>query len=374
MKSVLEDFLSSSKKHMCFEVTNDNDFDVLAKECSEFGFIWRKSNDSLLNWSPYYSGNLSEGESSYLTLHKGERKTVSYSTSRDLVIGKYKVISQIPVCKKACAKCSCDSNKKGISKTGGQKMSKLSGIMGQGLGFGVYEGGKIGLSMFGIAFKNQNGTMISYNKQTEELVDVDDFTFDLENAIFKMPTRIDQLVKGDYILYKDVPYIVKDVRGKDITGINMKTQANSSVKYANNMFGFNFVTKLITLMDMNGEGNQMGNMLMPMLLMGDGKKDDMMTMMMLSGAMGGNTDTSNIFSNPMMLMALAGKDGDNDSLKTMMMMSMFSGGGNAQNPFENMFQQTPVSKPVKAKAVKTAKAKKPAKVVESEDTDTDTVE
>ena len=86
------------------------------------------------------------------------------------------------------------------------------------------------------------------------------------------------------------------------------------------MFGFNFITKIVSMFDAFGTAptadQPFGNML-PFMLMGDNKDiDPMMMFMMMSG---GNFD----MSNPMMMYFMF-KDGNkgSDMLPMLMMMNM----------------------------------------------------
>ena len=95
-----------------------------------------------------------------------------------------------------------------------------------------------------------------------------------------------------------------------------------------NMFGFNFVTKIVSFFNTVGDNAPtpdapFGNMLPFMLLGEDGGKDiDPMMLMFMMNSNGGMS-TGFDMSNPMMLYFLMGKDSKNsDMLPLMMMMGM----------------------------------------------------
>ena len=111
------------------------------------------------------------------------------------------------------------------------------------------------------------------------------------------------------------------------------------------MFGFNFVTKIVTLIDFSGlsasEDQPFGNLL-PLMLLGDRKSGssmkDMLPLMLL---MGGNSSALGglDMSNPLMLMALMGGSEGNDFFPMLMAMSLMGG----KNP---LVQQKPVVPPI----------------------------
>ena len=85
-------------------------------------------------------------------------------------------------------------------------------------------------------------------------------------------------------------------------------------------FGFNFITKIVSLLDMMpnstsaDESNPFGNLL-PFMIMGDNNDINPLMFMALSG----NADFA---SNPMMLYALAASDKDSNNLLPLMLMGM----------------------------------------------------
>jgi hypothetical protein len=91
------------------------------------------------------------------------------------------------------------------------------------------------------------------------------------------------------------------------------------------MFGFNFVTKIVSMFDaFTGAptaDQPFGNML-PFIMMGENKDIDPMMMFMMMNQGGAGFD----MSNPMMLYFMMGKDGkSSDWMLPMMMMNMQNG-------------------------------------------------
>ena len=107
-----------------------------------------------------------------------------------------------------------------------------------------------------------------------------------------------------------------------IVAVDVRAGEEKSVIPTTNMFGFNFITKIVSMFNALGDAPTpeapFGNML-PFLMMNDGEDFDPMLMFMMTQGTGG----ADMFSNPMMMYFLM-KDKDNmsDMLPMMMMMGM----------------------------------------------------
>ena len=181
--------------------------------------------------------------------------------------------------------------------------------------FGSCEGDAVRFSPFGLAVKNQSGTWVSYNKDTHDLVDVDVFNFDGSSKFFyKVPVAISQIQVGDIVIHQRKPMFVMDVMNDTLNVIDPVAGEAKTIVLTKSMFGFNFVTKVISLVDFGGTANAenpFGNIL-PFLLMSEDKDIDPMMMLALSGGLGAEM-------NPLMLYALAGDRKGNDMLPLLMM-------------------------------------------------------
>lgn len=203
---------------------------------------------------------------------------------------------------------------------------KKSMNMFKGFEFGKVDGNKVRMSMYGLAVRNQAGTWVSYDVNTGNVIDVNPFNMDGSQFMYKMPVALSQVNKGDMIIHNCKPVYVtgKDESGKLIV-VDIFDGEEKMILPTKNMFGFNFATKVVSLMDMAGMGkpdaeNPFGNMWM-LALMGDGKDFDMKDFMMLN-MMNGNTGAQ---MNPMMMLMLMGDKGqDNDLMMAMAMSGMFN--------------------------------------------------
>lgn len=168
--------------------------------------------------------------------------------------------------------------------------------------FGPMSTDAVAISPYGLAVrKPATDTWLTYNVATNQTVDVTGFTFDFEGMIYKMPAAVSSIAPGDMVLHQNRPmYVVDTANGiqvVDILGSETKT-----IIPVTNMFGFNFVTKIVSFINL---GNTAPSPDQPF--------GNLMPMMMMSSMMNGNSDMD------------FGK---------MMMFSMMMGNG---NPFANMF-------------------------------------
>lgn len=155
--------------------------------------------------------------------------------------------------------------------------------------FGPFtEPGVVALSPYGIAVRSSKGEYLTYNAATGATVDVTGFTFDFQ----KMPAAIKDLRAGDMVLHRGKPMYVQSVEEDGIHCIDILNSENKVIVPVTNMFGFNFVTKVVSLMNFNAAQpsaeNPFGN-LMPFMMMssvmGDDSDNDFSKMMMMGGSL-----------------------------------------------------------------------------------------
>ena len=176
--------------------------------------------------------------------------------------------------------------------------------------FGSCENDNVKMSMYGIAVKNANGTWVSYDAKSENVVDVDILNFD-GKYLYKMPVALKDIKSGDVVIHNRKPMFVSKVEGGKILAIDPAAGEEKVIMLTKNMFGFDFATKVINLFEGFTGGasadTPFGNMLPLMLLADGGKSDDMLPLMFAMG--GGKFD----MSNPMMLYFLM-KDNKNKDI------------------------------------------------------------
>lgn len=210
-----------------------------------------------------------------------------------------------------CKKSECPLNKK-------EKKEDMN--ITKNFDFGPCTNDNVRMSMYGLAVKNTAGSWVSYNKDSKQIIDVDVLNFDGRQFLFKMPVAIDKIAVGDIVIHNRVPMFVTDVVDGNITAVDAVAGEVKHIIPTTNMFGFNFVTKVVSLMDVYSQAptadQPFGNLL-PLLMMNDKGDMDVATMLILFNMNGGmRFDTSNP-----MLMYLLLKDGNSKDLLPFLLMS-----------------------------------------------------
>ena len=185
--------------------------------------------------------------------------------------------------------------------------------------FGPCTNDNVKISMYGLAIRNNAGTWVSYNRTSGEIVDVDIFNFDGGNFLFKMPVALKDVKAGDIVIHNKVPVFVTGVEDGKLVAVDVRAGEEKSIIPTKNMFGFDFITKVVSVLDaVQGAptpNEPFGNML-PFLMLQDGKMDKNMALMLMM------SQGNNAFAgNPLMLYALMSGDGNSDMLPLMLMMN-----------------------------------------------------
>lgn len=170
--------------------------------------------------------------------------------------------------------------------------------------FGPFAGpGVVALSPYGIAVRNSNNEYLTYNAANGSVVNVTGFTFDFQKMIYKMPVAAKDLRAGDMVLHCGKPMYVQSIEDDGIHCIDILSSESKVAIPITNPFGFNFMTKIVSLMNFNAAqpsaDNPFGN-LMPFMMMasvmGDDSDNDFSKMMMMSMMMGGSNPFAAMFA------------------------------------------------------------------------------
>lgn len=185
--------------------------------------------------------------------------------------------------------------------------------------FGPCTDNAIRMSMYGLAVKNSVGVWVSYDKNTNAIVDVDILNFDAGKYFFKMPVALNAVEVGDVIIHNRKPMFVVE-NSPSLICVDVCAGEEKTVIPTTNMFGFNFITKVVSLFEnvlgTPSADSPFGNMLPLLMLGGDNGKDiDPMMLMLMMNQTGA---TGNM--NPMMLYFMMKDNKDMDPLMLMMLM------------------------------------------------------
>ena len=203
------------------------------------------------------------------------------------------------------------------------EMKKMFG----NLEFGPIRG--MNLSHLGIALRNAAGEIVSYDKSKDEIVNVDLIDFNAEGMIYAMPVAIKDIKKGDVIRHTNGNAVFVTSVENGIHAVDVAAGEEKEIIPAKSMFGFDFVTKIVSLIDFSAAGASkdapFGNML-PLMLMADSNKnmkDMILPMMLMNGGSFGNFGSLDM-SNPLMLMAFMGGSEGKDFFPMLMLNQMMT--------------------------------------------------
>lgn len=185
--------------------------------------------------------------------------------------------------------------------------------------FGPLKSDNIRMSMYGLAVKNRSGNYVAWDKANESIMNVDILNFNGDGLMYKMPVSIKDIKDGDIIIHNRVPMFVVEVYEKTLGVIDVYSGEKKNVILSKSPFGFDFCTKVVSIMDfgvMSGdapsENNPFGSMWPLLVLNGSDSIDPMMLAFMCAGK-GDNI-------NPMMMYVLMASKGNNDNLLPLMFM------------------------------------------------------
>lgn len=210
-------------------------------------------------------------------------------------------------------------------ETKNKEKKTMNKIFGN-VAFGKYIGNDIKMSVSGLAYRTGDGKYVAYDKNKLTLTDVSDFVFDMEGLLYLFPVSIKDIKVGDIIRNGEYYVIVKDVVNSNfLEVIDPRNNEVKTIMPLRNIFGFDFYTKVISLMGEGAfgtidESNPFGNMLPFFLMMGDKNNDgfDPKTFMLMTSLNGGVMDFQ---SNPWLMYMLMDNKGDMGDILPLMMIS-----------------------------------------------------
>lgn len=165
--------------------------------------------------------------------------------------------------------------------------------------FGPCKNNDIRVSTYGLAVKNSANNWVSYDPISGKIIDVSVFNFDGKRFFYKIPVAIKDVKVGDMIIHDRKPVYVSAINEKTLSVIDIRASEVTEILPISNMFGFDFVTKVVSILDYFGGFNAsadspFGNIL-PFLMMGDGDIDNIFPFLLM-----GN-DGANFANNPILL-------------------------------------------------------------------------
>lgn len=186
-------------------------------------------------------------------------------------------------------------------------------------------GSTVRMSMYGMAIQNISGEWVSYNPDSREIINVDVFNMaDGGKYMYKMPVAIADVKEGDIVIHNRVPMFVTAINENGTFEVtDVRAGETKNIIPTRNMFGFNFMTKVVSMFGAFANAptadQPFGNML-PFLMMGENDKDIDPMMFMLMMNQGGNNGM-----NPMMWYFMFKDNKDIDPAVMWMITSMAAG-------------------------------------------------
>lgn len=179
------------------------------------------------------------------------------------------------------------------------------------------------MSLYGMAIKNPTGTYVAYDTKTGNIMDVDILNFEgADKFMYKVPVALNAVASGDVVVHQGKPMFVQAVfTDGRLKVLDVYNAEEKTIVPPRSPFGFDYITKIISLFDFSNAdtNNPFGNML-PFLMLSDSKgtdKDNLLPLMLMAN--GGKMDTSN----SMLMWALMGNR-TNDPMMLALMMGSFN--------------------------------------------------
>lgn len=194
-----------------------------------------------------------------------------------------------------------------------------------GIECGVIENPNIAATALGICFRNEAGNWIKFDTKTQQRVDMGNIQLGNLGPLYLIPSRTVDV--GFPIMYENEFYYVMDTSElPKLKLLSIPEGIEKTVYPKTNLLGISFFTKVVALIDADN------------LLGGD--SDDMLTVLALTGGLGGNgniaTTGQNQQMNPLLLLALA-KGGEDSPLGSLTNGGLLSGlGGDSDNSLQKL--------------------------------------
>lgn len=218
--------------------------------------------------------------------------TINTPSWNDYIIDTSAISNSLNICGKSIedyVKEICENELKGDKKTMAENKFK----------FGPIKDGTVAFSMRGIAVKNSSGEWVCYDEKTDEIVSVDGMTMQNSEMIFAMPVALKDVKMGDLIIHNKHYCYVMDGDESILSVIDISDGSVKDIMPTKSPFGFNFVTKVMSpinigtpsadspfgdnymlyMMMMNGS---IDKSMLPMLMMQKGQIDPMLMMVLCS--------------------------------------------------------------------------------------------
>lgn len=132
------------------------------------------------------------------------------------------------------------------------------------------------ISPLGIAIQNSNNEWVSYDKDNDQIVNVDLINFGGHNFVYMIPVALKDVAIGDAVIHNKHIMFVNKVKENCLSVIDVTDGEYKKILPTKSIFGFDFITKIVSLIDFSAsaanEDNPFGNIL-PFLLLDNSNND-----------------------------------------------------------------------------------------------------
>lgn len=190
-------------------------------------------------------------------------------------------------------------------------------------------GDRAKISHLGIAVQNTNNEWVSYDKENGEIVNVDLINFGGNNFVYMIPVALKDVAEGDAIIHNHHVMFVTKVKEKNLSVIDVTDGEIKRILPTKSIFGFDFITKIVSLIDFTAsaanEDNPFGNILPFLLFNNDNRSNDALPLAFMlmnkDGQEGGLfSSTSSMQTMFMAMMMMNNKDSNMQTLLPMMLL------------------------------------------------------
>ncbi|RJE47714.1 hypothetical protein A7K50_03440 [Dehalobacter sp. MCB1] len=208
---------------------------------------------------------------------------------------------------------------------GGTEKMNIKKLMGE---FGIITNGEVAITFDGkVVIRRNADEFVRYDAEKDVIENHMSLVF-AEASKFMFILPVADVAEGDVIKVKGDYFQILTVKDNgSLSAVNINKGTKSTICKETNAFGFNFYYKVTSLFN-NAATDGAFN---PMMLMAmDGNKDDLLPLMLMSGAGG-----KDFASNPLLMMSILGDGlGGKSDIKDLLMLQAFSGGASnaAINP------------------------------------------
>lgn len=218
-------------------------------------------------------------------------------------------------------KTTVESFGKTIKKETNNEMATTSNVFN--FDFGPLKGTGIRMSMYGFAIPNEAGKYVAYDADNDRIMDVQILNFNCDGIFYKVPKALSKVHECDVVFHNGVPVFVEDVLDESrLLVIDPKDGTEKTIMPAHSIFGFDYITTLISLVDYAytdkaDKEHPFGNLLPFIMLGNNGENTNLLPLMLM------NKETD---IDPMLMIALMGNNvNDNNFLNNYLMMKLAMG-------------------------------------------------